>query len=54
MLGYKHTYHAVKRGGLLNSDDVEDNLFREFSIAIERGPWIFAKSESHFARVTSP
>jgi predicted O-methyltransferase YrrM len=50
IFGYRILFEALEPGGLLISDDIEDNLaFRDFAISVGREPWVVAKSADNFA-----
>jgi predicted O-methyltransferase YrrM len=50
MFAYHLIFGALQPGGVLVSDDVEDNLaFRDFARSVARQPWIFSKGHDNFA-----
>jgi predicted O-methyltransferase YrrM len=50
MFAYPKLWAALRNGGVLMSDDVEDNLaFRDFALSINRKPWILQKKPGNYA-----
>jgi predicted O-methyltransferase YrrM len=49
---YPKLWAALRPGGVLMSDDVEDNLaFRDFCAAIGRKPWVVEKKPGNYAGI---
>lgn len=44
---YRTVWAHIRPGGILLSDDIEDNLaFRDFATSVERRPWVVRKSDA--------
>jgi predicted O-methyltransferase YrrM len=50
MFGYQALWGALRDGGVLMSDDIEDNLaFRDFAVSVGRKPIVIGKEGDNFA-----